>query len=127
MDRANNAIGLRIGVTAEGPLDVIAAAQAEVERAFLSGPSLGDRAHWLPPAQWSDPAIGASDAGNWPPRSWPNYAADQALGDYPGNAERSRYRLAPHDDTGSEGPVFVRPHMGYGHHVDGYTRSPPTR
>ncbi len=49
MDRANNATGLRIGATAEAPLDVIAAAQAEIERAFQSGPSIGGRAHWLPP------------------------------------------------------------------------------
>jgi hypothetical protein len=54
MDRANNAVGLRIGARSTTPDEVIQAARTEIMRAHQLGPvstGSGDRASWMPPAR----------------------------------------------------------------------------
>jgi hypothetical protein len=41
MDRINNAIGIRIGLRASNPAEVLKAARFEIERAYERGPGVG--------------------------------------------------------------------------------------
>jgi hypothetical protein len=124
MDRANNAIGQRIGTTAATANDVLERARGEVEAAFRSGPGLNGRADWLPPDRWTDPTIGSEGADNWPPRAWPSLIENEGVGQYLRANHPSVYQI-PEEAGG--GPVFVRPHMREGHPVSGYQRQPPHR
>lgn len=127
MDRANNAIGLRIGLRVETPGDVIEAVKIEIERAHQTVPGANGAAVWFAPNRWEDPKIGDEGAANWPPRDWPNIMADQGVREYSGHSVASRYRFQAEPDGKGGGPVFVRPHRRDGHDVDGFTRAAPSR
>src|SRR4028119_462536 len=114
MDRTNNAVGIRIGIRARTPLDVLDAARFEIERAAELGAGTRDAATWLPVRIWG-PTI--TTTSNWPPRNWPDFGSMQATLKYEGVSAPSRYR-----GSGHEGPVHVRPHMRDGHPVHGYVR-----
>jgi len=121
MDRINNAIGIRVGLRAAMPSDVLAAAKFEIERAFERGPGVAGAATWLRTRRWAD---SIEPNGNWPPRNWPNMDEDPRVRAYPGHAVPSIYRRT--GATGG-GPVQVRPHSRDGHPVQGYCRASPAR
>jgi hypothetical protein len=121
MDRINNAIGIRIGLRASNPAEVLNAARFEIERAYERGPGVGGGATWLRTRRWAESI--RSDS-NWPPRNWPDMEADPQVRDYPGHAIPSIYRRA---GAMGGGPVQVRPHSRDGHPVQGYSRASPTR
>lgn len=126
MDRINNAIGIRIGLRASNPTNVLNAARFEIERAHERGPGVGGAATWLRTRRWAESIRPAS---NWPPRKWPDMEADPQLRAYPGHAVPSIYRRSSLQPLGGMGggPVQVRPHSRDGRPVQGYSRASPTR
>ncbi|UPY37945.1 hypothetical protein [Sediminicoccus sp. KRV36] len=121
MDRINNAIGIRIGLRASNPTEVLNAARFEIERAYERGPGVGGAATWLPTRSWVESIRPDS---NWPPRSWPEIEAAPDVRAYPGHAIPSIHRRA---GAMGGGPVQVRPHSRDGHPVQGYSRAAPAR